>query len=161
MKRRSIKGHVARLARRGYLGGWAFGASGLSVFYDPHVEGERDFDLLAASLRADATDVRAFVQALAAKLEGSFPEHVRVERGGLFRDKRARRIEVELGDSRYELEFDRGDIGCRRRAVVRGISLKTEELPLDEWIDRMSAELVSVAERSERGRAALEQLLSS
>jgi hypothetical protein len=38
--------------------------------------------------------------------------------------------------------------------------LKTEELPLDDWIDRMSAELLAVAERSERGRAALEQLLS-
>lgn len=104
--------------------------------------------------------MRAFVQALAAKLEGSFPEHVRIERGGFLGDKRVRRLEVELGDSRYELEANRGDVACRRRAVVRGISLKTEELPLDDWIDRMSAELLAVAERSERGRAALEQLLS-
>jgi len=133
---------------------------GSALFYDPNVEGQRDFDLLAASLRADATDMRAFVQALAAKLEGSFPEHVRVERGGLFGDKHVRRLEVELGESRYELEAGRGDVECRRRAVVRGISLKTEELPLDEWIDRMSAELLAVAERSERGRAALERLLS-
>jgi hypothetical protein len=124
------------------------------------VDAERSFDLLAASLRADATDMRAFVQALAAKLEGSFPEHVRIERGGFLGDKRVRRLEVELGDSRYELEANRGDVACRRRAVVRGISLKTEELPLDDWIDRMSAELLAVAERSERGRAALEQLLS-
>lgn len=104
--------------------------------------------------------MRAFVQALAAKLEASFPQHVRVRRGGHFGDKRVRRIEVELGESRFELESDRDEVACSRRAVVRGISLKTEELQLEEWIDRMSAELVSVAEQSERGRAALEQLLS-
>ena len=137
------------------------GAQGApDLFYDRVVDAERSFDLLAASLRADTTDMRAFVQALASKLEGSFPQHVRVQRGGRFSDKRVRRIEVELGDSRYELESDRGDVACRRRAVVRGISLKTEELPLEEWIHRMSEELVSVAEQSERGRAALEQLLS-
>lgn len=135
-------------------------ASWSALFYDRAVDAERSFDLLAASLRADATDMRAFVQALAAKLEGSFPEHVRIERGGFLGDKHVRRLEVELGESRYELEANRGDVECRRRAVVRGISLKTEELPLDEWIGRLSAELLAVAERSERGRAALEQLLS-
>ena len=42
------------------------------------------FDLLAASLRADAVDLRAFVEALAVKLGESFPQRVHVERKGGF-----------------------------------------------------------------------------
>ncbi len=41
-----------------------------------------DFELLAASLRADAGDAGAFLEALAAKLGGALPHRVRVERGG-------------------------------------------------------------------------------
>ena len=40
------------------------------------------FELVAASLRADATDLAAFVEALAVKLEGALPGSVRVERRG-------------------------------------------------------------------------------
>ncbi len=120
-----------------------------------------DFDLLASSLRADTRDVKAFVEALAAKLEGSFPERVRVERSGMFGGKRVRRVTVELGDDRYELDHDDGRVECRRRNVVRGIALKNQELALDEWIDELSRGLVEEAGRTERGRVALERLLGA
>ena len=121
--------------------------------------GSTDFDLLAASLRADATDLRAFVEALASKLQASFPDRTRIERGGFLGGKRVRRIECELGDDRYVVEEDGGRVATRRSKVVRGIALKNEELPLAEWIDALSRELVGEAERSERGREALERLL--
>jgi hypothetical protein len=118
------------------------------------------FDLLAASLRADTTDLRVFVEALATKLELSFPERTHVERGGrVFGSKQVRKISVELGDGRYDLEHSDGVVTARRCTVVRGISLKNDELGLEEWIDDLSAELVAEAERSERGRAALERML--
>jgi hypothetical protein len=44
----------------------------------------QDFDLLAAQLRADLGDLDAFLSALAAKLEASFPEACEIERGGGF-----------------------------------------------------------------------------
>jgi hypothetical protein len=120
-----------------------------------------DLDLVAASLRADAADVDAFVEALAVKLEEALPGQVEVERrGGLLGGrKRVRRIEANLGDQRYEAEVDRGRVTCRRRAVVRGIALKTQELDLDAWIEALSRELVEEADRSERGRQALARLL--
>jgi hypothetical protein len=120
-----------------------------------------DLDLLAASLRADAGDLDAFVEALAVKLEGALPDQVDVERrGGLLGgNKRVRRIEVTLGDQRYEAEPDRGRVTCRRRSVVRGIALKTQELDLDAWIEALSQDLVEEADRSERGRLALARLL--
>ena len=122
---------------------------------------ERDFDLLAASLRADTGDVRSFVEALAVKLEGAFPSRTRVERkGGLFGGgRRIRRIEVELGDTRFELVHRDGAVDCARRSVVRGISLKSERLELDAWIDELSAALLGEAKATERGREALERLL--
>jgi hypothetical protein len=120
-----------------------------------------DLDLVAASLRADAADLDAFVEALAVRLEGALPDQVDVDRrGGLLGGrKRVRRIEVALGDQRYEAEADRGRVTCRRRAVVRGIALKTQELDLDAWIEALSKDIVEEADRSERGRQALARLL--
>jgi hypothetical protein len=120
-----------------------------------------DLDLLAASLRADATDTAAFLEALATRLDGALPGQVEVQRkGGLFGGKRVRRIAVRLGDSHYEIEGDAGPPTTRRRTVVRGIALKSEELPVDAWIEALSADLLALAQTSERGRAALERLLT-
>ena len=121
-----------------------------------------DLDLLAASLRADASDTAAFLEALAARLEGALPGQVEVERKGrLFGGpKRARRIAVRLGDAHFEIESDDGLLAARRRSVVRGIALKTEELGVDAWIAALSAELLDLARTSERGRVALERLLT-
>jgi hypothetical protein len=128
------------------------------ISYDQGVEAS--FDLLAASLRADTRDLRAFVEALAAKLTGAFPERVRVERGGLLGNKRVKALSVALGDDRYELEHDDGRVTCRRCSVVRGITLKSSEVELDAWIDELSRGLFEEAGRSERGRVALERLLA-
>ena len=66
-----------------------------------------------------------------------------------------RQISVELGDGRYELTHDDGRISARRSSVVRGITLKSDELGLDEWIDSLAAEVVAEADRSERGASRL------
>jgi hypothetical protein len=125
------------------------------------VSSEDDFDLLAASLRADAGDVHAFVEALATKLEGAFPERVRVERkGGLLGGRRrVERVSVAMDDQRFELERAGGDVGCRRSSMVRGIALKSEQLPLERWIEELSRALSETAHATEHGRAALQRLL--
>src|SRR3954462_10727798 len=102
----------------------------------PRVADAPDLDLLAASLRADATDTAAFLEALAARLEGALPGQVEVQRkGGLFGGRRARRIGVRLGDTHYEIEgAGGGPPAPLRRTVARGIALKSEELPVDARI---------------------------
>ncbi|MGH2927893.1 MAG: hypothetical protein ACRDL8_06800, partial [Solirubrobacteraceae bacterium] len=69
-----------------------------------------DIDLLAASLRADAGDVGAFVEALAAKLEAAVPAGVSVERprGRLFGARRVQRIVLDAGERRLELRAVEG-----------------------------------------------------
>jgi hypothetical protein len=120
-----------------------------------------DFDLLAASLRADAADVDAFFAVLAEKLAEAFPGQVDVERGGMFGRGGPRAVAVRLGDEVFEAERERRRVTCRRRKVVRGIALKTEELGLEAWIDALSAALVAEAEGSERASSALRGLLGA
>jgi hypothetical protein len=123
-----------------------------------------DFDLVAASLRADRGDLKAFVEALAVKLEGALPDSAKVRRGGggLFGGKkRVEQIEVQVGNDAYELAHASGRLECRRRTVVRGIALKNDELSVDEWIDAVSRALVDEASDSERARIALGKLLDT
>ena len=121
------------------------------------------FDLLASSLRAEVGDLKTFTEVLATKLETALPDQTRVERkGGLFsRTKRVRHISVDLGQKRFELEAHDGRVQPARCNVVRGIVLKTEPVPLDEWIDDLSRELTLAAQQSERARLALERLLGA
>jgi hypothetical protein len=120
------------------------------------------FDLVAASLRADTTDLNAFVEALAVKLEGALPDSVRVDRKGgglLSREKRVRRISVGMDEARYDLERVGESIEASRCNEVRGIVIKSERLGLDEWIDALSRELMNRAQQSERSMLALQRLL--
>jgi hypothetical protein len=122
-----------------------------------------DFDLVAASLRSDAGDVRGFVEALAVRLETALPSQTQVRRRSkrfLSGEKVVRVIEVDAGESRYALSVDdRGGVEARRSAAVRGIVLKNDPLPLEEWIDALARDLTEEAHASEAGRVALERLL--
>jgi hypothetical protein len=122
------------------------------------------FELLAASLRADTTDLRAFVEALATKLEGALPQQTEVQRksaGFLSKEKRVTRISVDMGGTRYELIADGPRVQASKGTSVRGIVLKTEQLPLDGWIDDLSRDLTDQAQNSEQARLALERLLGA
>jgi hypothetical protein len=121
------------------------------------------FDLLAASLRADAVDLKAFLEGLAVKLSTSFPSQVKVERNRalLGGKQRVRLLALKLGDCDYELVNDDGSLTATRRVVVRGIALRTESLSLEQWIDAVAQELVAQAGQTESDRVALERLLEA
>ncbi len=119
------------------------------------------FELLASSLRADANDTGAFMEALATKLGGALPQRTRVERGGgmFSHNHPVRRIALNLGDYEYVIVADGGALSASRTHLVRGIALKSEALGLDEWIEALAAELTDLADRSAQDRAALQRLL--
>src|SRR5436190_23289871 len=66
-------------------------------------------ELFAASLRSDYTDAKAFLEALAVKLEGSLPQHTTVTRqSGIFsREHPVKEIAVSLGDYQYRIGRER------------------------------------------------------
>jgi hypothetical protein len=125
---------------------------------------EQDFDLSAAGLRADGTDLRISVEVLASKLEESLPGHIHVERrgGGLLGrgQKHVRLVRVELGGNCYQLAIADDRVEGFRERQVGGISIKREPLAPDEWVAALTADLRAEAERSAEARAALQRLLS-
>jgi hypothetical protein len=120
-----------------------------------------DLDLLAASLRADAGDLEAFVEGLATKLETAVPGRVRVDRrrSGLLGGKRARAIALDAGDRRLELQFAGGTIETRASRLSGGIVLKREAVDFDAWMAMLGQALAVEAQRSQATRQALERLL--
>ena len=119
-------------------------------------------ELLAASLRADSSDTKAFLEALATKLEGSLPDRTTVTRhSSLFsREHPVKEIAVLLGDYQYRIGRERqGPIMAQRAKVVRGIVLKTEQIPMEQWIEELAGELAQVAANSAQARSALERFL--
>ncbi len=124
---------------------------------------DEDFDLSAAGLRADGTDLRISVEVLASKLESSLPGRTRVERhgGGLLGrgEKRVRQMQVELGQTCYQLTVDGERVEGFRERKVGGISIKREPLAPDEWVAALTGDLREEAQRSAQARTALEGLV--
>ena len=120
-----------------------------------------DMDLLAASLRADSSDVSAFVESLAAKLEGAVPGRVRIDRrrAGMFGPKAVRAVSLDLGDRRLDLRIEGGAVQTRCARLSGGIVLKNEVLETNEWLAILGDALADEARRSETTRKALERLL--
>ncbi len=127
------------------------------------MEGEAlDIDLLAASLRTDASDTGAFAEALAAKLEEALPGRAKVKRGrrGVFGPKIVQAIVVDCGNERLELTRSDADaVQTRRSSLSAGIVLKSETVDIDEWLQALGQALATEAQRSAQTRQALERLL--
>jgi hypothetical protein len=127
---------------------------------------DESFDLSAAGLRADGTDLRISVEVLAAKLESSLPGRTRVQRrgGGLLGrgEKHVRQIQVEIGSgggTTYQLTIEGDRVEGFRERKSGGIAIKREPLDPDAWIAALTEELQSEAQRSAEARAALEGLV--
>lgn len=127
---------------------------------------DESFDLSAAGLRADGTDLRISVEMLATKLESSLPGRTRVERrgGGLLGrgEKHVRQIQVDLGagnGTSYQLTIDGDRVEGFRERKSGGIAIKREPLDPDQWIAALTVELQSEAQRSAEARTALEGLV--
>ncbi len=131
---------------------------------DPRDDPGSALDLAAAEVRLDSADTHALIEALAARLEEALPRltAVRRRRVGGFRSKQTEveRIEVELGEERFELVQARGAFQCLRHRVVRGITLKRDELPVAQWIVELVGEVSRTAALGEQARISLEGLLT-
>lgn len=115
-----------------------------------------------ALANAYAQDTRGFLPLLGIVLTGALPDETLIERkGGLFqREKPVRKVSVTLGDQIYSLEdLGRGPLMAHRSKVVRGITLKTEPLPVEEWLAELSAEIATRADQNERAFFALRSVL--
>ena len=109
-----------------------------------------------------AQDARGFLPLLAGFLQAALPDVTAIERkGGLFQKvKPIHKITVTLGEDVYTLEdTGRGAPVTQRTKIVRGIRLKTEAVPTDEWLAALSAEIGHHAQRNEAAFFALRELM--
>ncbi len=124
----------------------------------------RDFDLHAAWIRRAQTDLHAFLEALAARLEGALPGRVQVERkreGFLTGPKRVVGVTIRADDNRYVLDAHDHEIHASRQHEVRGVVLKTETLALDRWLQDLEDELRRLSGALEGARGVLQDFLTS
>jgi hypothetical protein len=119
------------------------------------------FDLLAAELRADGADARRAVDVLAVKLADALPHATEVRRARkLFsRSGPVESVVVTLGDARYSLHATGAAPQANRETVVRGVTIKRDELGLEQWVREITDELQRAAAESAEARGALERLL--
>lgn len=128
-------------------------------------DGEEGYEALgvAGALASSyAQDIRGFLPLLSAVLTASLPEETSIERrGGLFqKEKPVRKVSVTLGDTIYTLEdTGRGPLAAHRIKVVRGIVLKTEPMPVEDWLAELSEAISARAQRNEKAFFALKGLL--
>lgn len=113
----------------------------------------------AALSREYASEGREFVPHLARLLESALPEATEpILTGGLLR-KTLTGVRITLGDFQYALESAKGPVQASRTHIVRGISLKSEPMAIDEWLAEVGAQIEMRMQESERVRKALGSLL--
>lgn len=124
---------------------------------------DASLDLLvtAADLRLANEEVIATLERLAKLFELALPEHATVERGGWFlsKEKPVEKLALVFGDAGFELQREgKTHVRALVQKRVRGVVLKTDEVPLDAWTAQVAEALNQLAARNDRARAALAQL---
>lgn len=113
--------------------------------------GPDQFDLDGAVLRRSETELRAFIEALAIRLEGALPGRVTVERrrdGLLSSARHVSRIVVRGDQALYELTIDKAGLSATRAKLVRGVSISTATISARNWLNELKAELQALAEQA-------------
>lgn len=120
-----------------------------------------DLDLVAAALRADLSDIAAFVEGLATRLELALPgvAQVRRAKSGFRGPKFVSEIVVQTANERLQLRRDGAQVSTVRARLSGGIVIKNEVLDIDAWLSALVAAVADQAKRSERTRIALQQIV--
>jgi hypothetical protein len=132
--------------------------------------GPRTVDLLADALAADAdfSDVAVFTRVFTRSFGDALPDGmVEVDSDRSLADRLAGRpgtptaLRITFPERRMELRAGRGWPEAEVQQVVRGVVLSRKQVPVDEWVRTLAAELTALAERNSAARAALAALLGS
>jgi hypothetical protein len=71
------------------------------------------------------------------------------------------KIEVAAENYVYTLALERNNLAARRAKVVRGVTLKSEEMAVPEWLAALNAEIERMAEHAGAARTVIHDFLMS
>lgn len=114
------------------------------------------------SITAGARRSRDLVNAVATRLQDAFPLLTEVDRG-IFGSGAAKRIAitVPLGNDRlrYALALGRsGEVETTCAKIVRGVTIRTEQVPFEQWARALYEDLNAYARSSAQAQEMLQQL---
>lgn len=122
-----------------------------------------DIELAAAALLADNKDVGMMLGVLANSLKeslGSQMEIIASSRGLLRRQTdQIKRMRIRLDQDDYEADFGDGRLTCTVGHTSGNIRIRTEQLPIEQWLSRLLAALQKEAATNQAARAALERVV--
>lgn len=113
--------------------------------------GPDQFDLDAAVLRRSESELRAFMEALAVRLDGALPGRVDVDRrrDGLFsKTSHVARLKLRGERAVYELSCDRGRLDATRAKLVRGVVISSSAISPQDWLAEVKGEVQALAEKA-------------
>ena len=132
--------------------------------------GPTSVDLVANALaaQADFSDVAMFTRVFTRGFGEALPEGmVDVEYARSVGDRLAGRpgtpvaLRLTFPERRLELRAGKGWPEAEVQQVVRGVVLSRRQVPVEEWVRTLAAELTALADRNAAARDALATLLGS
>ena len=122
-----------------------------------------DMQMAAAAVLADNKDVKVLLRVLGSNLKESLGERVQVAHGsgGLLRHQsdEVKSITVHLGQDDYEAHVDGGTVRCTIGRSSGGIRIRSEQLPVEQWLVRLLGALQEEAVNNQSARAALQSVI--
>lgn len=115
--------------------------------------------LVSAALLAKGQDSNDLVADLATRFERSMPTYVEVKRTGWGKRKKVKALTITMEPERFRIEADRHGPRAWIDQIVRGICLKSEEMQVDRWLDKLATTLSREATKSVEARLAIEEAL--
>jgi hypothetical protein len=111
-------------------------------------------DQLAAGMALDLSNIDAFLGHLARSLQQVVPQQVRIEAAG----GQVHAIELMLDSDGFVLRREGAHVSSQHKKVVRGIALKTKDVPLAQWVELLAQALAKQANVNAQAGALAAQL---
>ena len=111
-----------------------------------------DFDIQAAWMRRFHADAESNLKAFSLRLKEALPEHVTVHESKpfLWGSAKTTGVSILLGEYKYTLELNRGQLNACIAMIVRGITLNTKQIEPAEWFAKLAAETQKATEQAKR-----------
>ncbi|WP_163098012.1 hypothetical protein GL267_008420 [Acidithiobacillus ferrianus] len=121
-----------------------------------------DFEQNTAWIRRAQTDMKAFLEGLATRLEGDMPGLVEIDRkkdGFFAKTSHVEGITIHTENNDYFLKQAGAHLSTVRAKVVRGVVLKHENLPLSTWLESLAKDLADLSGEMQGASRALHDFL--